>query len=431
MSSNPPFKAELLELIATLTRPIDFASKNNFAFLSTIKDFESFAVETVDNVKALKSLPKDISDKIDGLARAFEGFDALSDDLKKERISSAADILDTIRQSVSEGGGDATAPSEKPLPEPPPKKPKTAVPMTSYKDTTERLKKLSTSIQYLKGVGPKLAEIFAGKGIETVEDFLYFLPIRYEDRRDVRKISLLEVGMSGTTTGGVVVAGPVQYGRRRGYEVVISDGKGLLKLKWFNFKKQYMEGRYKQGKWVRAYGMVTAYGQQKEIIHPDVEFIDKDEAEEGEVDLKPSEAIVPVYSKLANLHQKTIRKIMLKAVEDYAEIVVSGATADGVSGRGLLTINEAFRIAHSVSAMKDGGDAEDVVPEARERPPHPQVEPPSFAAPVPHPLQWNVSREPLTDDPVPQDSPAAKGQRGEEHGGRDEEPAERPLARQP
>ena len=366
MSSSPPYKEDLLEIIGTLKRPIDFASKNNFAFLSTVKDFESFAEEMIDKAFLIGSLPKDISDHLNKLSVIFNGFDAIDDGLKKRHIGEAIVIIESIRGNLSEGGSDS-----KPSPQ---KKVLIKEPAPSFhKETTERLKKLSTPIQYLKGVGPKLAEIFfKAKGIKTVEDFLYFLPIRYEDRRDVRKISLLEVGMNGTTTGEVVVAGPVQYGRRRGYEVVITDGKGLLKLKWFNFKTQYMT-RYKQGKWLRVYGMVSAYGQQKEIIHPDVEFVesgDKDEAGDTEVDIKPSEAIVPVYSKLGNLHQKTIRKIVARAVEEYADLAVSGAifgsdamsgcAAYGVRGRGFMPVGKAFRTAHSVSATEGGGDAEDV-----------------------------------------------------------------------
>ena len=73
---------------------------------------------------------------------------------------------------------------------------------------------LSTSIQYVKGVGPKLASLFEKKGIRTIEDALYFLPRCYEDRRNLRRISELQPGRRETGLGEVLLSGvrflPVQ-----------------------------------------------------------------------------------------------------------------------------------------------------------------------------------------------------------------------------
>src|SRR4030043_2426920 len=87
--------------------------------------------------------------------------------------------------------------------------------------------RLLTPIQYVKGVGPKLAKLFERKGILTVEDALYFLPRCYEDRRNFRKISQLKAGAKETGFGEILLSGFVYYQnkRKKVFEVVIGDGR--------------------------------------------------------------------------------------------------------------------------------------------------------------------------------------------------------------
>src|SRR4030065_792388 len=94
--------------------------------------------------------------------------------------------------------------------------------------------RLSTPIQYVKGIGPKLAKLFEKKGIHTVEDALYFLPRRYEDRRDLKKISELKAGRKETGFGEILLAGVAFYQNRkkRVFEAVVGDGSGTITLKW-------------------------------------------------------------------------------------------------------------------------------------------------------------------------------------------------------
>ncbi|VAW35071.1 ATP-dependent DNA helicase RecG [hydrothermal vent metagenome] len=207
-------------------------------------------------------------------------------------------------------------------------------------------------LQYVKGIGPKLAERLAGKGLTTIEDALYFLPVRYEDRSLLKSIKELVPGTRGGCAGEVVVSGEVRYGRRRGFEVVISDGSGILKLKWFNFKLQYIKGRYKQGVRVKVFGNVTAYGAQKEIIHPDIEVLGGDDDPAG---LCGGGGILPVYSQIENFHQKTIRKIIDSIVKGYAQSVVGAVPCGVLQARGLLPLAEAFRKAHSPGSNGDVG----------------------------------------------------------------------------
>jgi ATP-dependent DNA helicase RecG len=217
--------------------------------------------------------------------------------------------------------------------------------------------RLTKSLQYVKGIGPKLGERLAKKGLTTIEDALYFLPIRYEDRSLLQTIRELEVGSSGTTVGEVMVSGEVRYGRRRVFEVVLSDGAGILKLKWFNFKTSYTKGRFKQGARLKVFGNVTAYGAQKEIVHPDVEVLSASDDATDPVAETKGDGLIPVYSQIDNFHQKTIRKIVGNIVKDYA-VADSGAAfgaapEEAIKKRGFLPLAEAFRAAHNPSSMEE------------------------------------------------------------------------------
>ena len=88
--------------------------------------------------------------------------------------------------------------------------------------------RLLTPIQYVKGVGPKLAKLFEKKGILTVEDALYFLPRCYEDRRNLKKISEVKAGRKETGFGEILLSGVAFYQnkRKRVFEAVVGDGSG-------------------------------------------------------------------------------------------------------------------------------------------------------------------------------------------------------------
>jgi ATP-dependent DNA helicase RecG len=204
--------------------------------------------------------------------------------------------------------------------------------------------RLSMSIQYVKGIGPKLAMLFEKKGIRTVEDALYFLPRCYEDRRCLKKISQLQPGQRETGYGEVLTSGTAFYrlSRKRVFEALVGDGSGVITLKWFRGHERYLRDRFKKGRTLIFSGEVRWFNQQKEIHHPEVEVVEGD----IEKDYLNFKRIVPIYSETEGLHQRTLRRLMKTVVDGFATELTSPLPEEIVSRQHLTEFQEAFRQVH-------------------------------------------------------------------------------------
>jgi len=204
--------------------------------------------------------------------------------------------------------------------------------------------RLLTPIQYVKGVGPKLAKLFEKKGILTVEDALYFLPRCYEDRRNLKPISELKTGGKETGFGEVLLSGVAFYQnkRKRVFEAVIGDGSGVITLKWFRGNERYLKDRFKKGRKLIFSGEVRWFNHQKEIHHPDVEMVDGD----IEQDYLNFKRIVPIYSETEGLHQRTLRRLMKDILDGYTDELLSPIPQEIVERQDLISFSEAFRRVH-------------------------------------------------------------------------------------
>ena len=204
--------------------------------------------------------------------------------------------------------------------------------------------RLLTPIQYVKGVGPKLAKLFERKGILTVEDALYFLPRCYEDRRKLKKISELKAGRKETGFGEILLSGVAFYQnkRKRVFEVVVGDGSGTITLKWFRGNERYLRDRFKKGRQLIFSGEVRWFNYQREIHHPDVEIVDGD----IDKDYLNFKRIVPIYSETEGLYQRTLRRLMKTILEGYADELSSSIPSEVVERQGLIDFSEAFRRVH-------------------------------------------------------------------------------------
>ena len=150
----------------------------------------------------------------------------------------------------------------------------------------------TTSIQYLKGVGPSKKKLFTRLGVESVEDALYLFPRRYEDRRAMTTIAQARVG-EWQTIAGVVT----QYDSRRAWytkkhvcEVAIEDETGRLWGVWFN--QPYISTYFSNGQQVVFYGKVDRYKDRLQMVAPEYEIIGEDSEEKN---LSTGRATVKLY----------------------------------------------------------------------------------------------------------------------------------------
>src|SRR6201986_1634434 len=102
---------------------------------------------------------------------------------------------------------------------------------------------LTTPVQYVKGIGPKMAEILATKGIATVGDLLHYLPFRYEDRLNPRGIGELRAGEMATVIAGVRNSGLFRTRRMPIFQLTV--GQGRTRLKFLLFSYLYLKDRFK------------------------------------------------------------------------------------------------------------------------------------------------------------------------------------------
>jgi ATP-dependent DNA helicase RecG len=172
----------------------------------------------------------DLSSPVEELLEIFSDYDWQKLELKKYKIEKANIILERLKTVIN------SSPTSGPV------HLHDQMTMQRISDLKEALAKLALPVQYLKGVGPKMAARLAVKKIETVEDLLYFLPRTYEDRREIRKINRLEVGKTQTITGKVTNIEARYYGKKRILEITVSDNTANLTAKWFKGSISYLLG---------------------------------------------------------------------------------------------------------------------------------------------------------------------------------------------
>ena len=145
---------------------------------------------------------------------------------------------------------------------------------------------LSTPVQYVKGVGPRIAEILAGKGIRTVGDLVHYLPFRYEDRLNPRGISELRPGEMATVIGEVRNSGLFRTRRMPIFQLTVGQGRARLRCLWFN--ATYLQGKFKPGEMVALYGKVEEDQRTRElqIMQPQVEMLGESDGGENGAEKK-------------------------------------------------------------------------------------------------------------------------------------------------
>ena len=118
---------------------------------------------------------------------------------------------------------------------------------------------LDTPVMYVRGVGPRVAEMLAAKDIQTAEDLLYHLPFRYEDRQNPRSLDELKPGEVASVIAEVRGSVLLRTRRMPLFELTVGQGRHALKCIWFN--APYLNGKFKAGQSVALYGKWSRRGR--------------------------------------------------------------------------------------------------------------------------------------------------------------------------
>lgn len=200
------------------------------------------------------------------------------------------------------------------------------------------------SITVLKGVGPKLALKLERLGLLTVQDALFHLPLRYQDRTRVMPLGGLLPGQSVVVKGNIEAA-DVAFRGRRNLICRISDGTGFLTLRFFHFSNAQKDN-LKRGRCVRCYGEVRAGRDGPEMIHPEYQFEDEDE---NDVESQ----LTPVYPTTEGVHQLSIRKLVLQAVDLFLPRIEEYLPESLLKNLGFPDLQQALACVHQPGPEQD------------------------------------------------------------------------------
>jgi len=189
----------------------------------------------------------------------------------------------------------------------------------------------------LSGVGAKVAEKLAKVGLNSVQDLLFHLPLRYEDRTRIYPIVKLHAGLWAAVQGKVMSVDTL-FGKRKMLAVKISDGNGTITLRFFNFTAA-MKNNFAEGKTVHAYGEIKRGSFGLEIVHPDYKFYAPNQKADVE------ETLTPVYPTTEGLRQATLRNLTDQALALLDKAAVQELLPSGLYNH-QITLAQALHTIH-------------------------------------------------------------------------------------
>ncbi|MEQ1963269.1 ATP-dependent DNA helicase RecG [Xenorhabdus khoisanae] len=189
----------------------------------------------------------------------------------------------------------------------------------------------------LRGVGANQVTKLAKLGLVNLQDLLLHLPLRYEDQTRLYTINELLPGIYATVTGEVLRTNVV-FGRRRIMTCQISDGTGILTLRFFNFTAA-MKNNLAEGKHVVAYGEIRRGNQGPEIIHPEY----KVQQHANRVQLQ--DTLTPIYPTTEGVRQTALRKLIDQALEILKTCAINELLPEEFS-RKMISLPDALHTLH-------------------------------------------------------------------------------------
>jgi ATP-dependent DNA helicase RecG len=196
----------------------------------------------------------------------------------------------------------------------------------------------SSPLTELSGVGPALASKLQRLNVHRVEDLLFLLPLRYEDRTQLVPVGALRAGDRSLVEGEVLLAETVYRGRRN-LLVRIGDGTGQLTLRFFHFSRQ-QQAQFQPGVRVSCFGEVRKGGAGLEMIHPEYRLL----REQGSA---TTDTLTPIYPATEGVQQGRLRNLTDQALRRMAEDPPDELLPPGTINKlGLPTLADAIRYLH-------------------------------------------------------------------------------------
>jgi ATP-dependent DNA helicase RecG len=194
-----------------------------------------------------------------------------------------------------------------------------------------------TPVTTLKGVGAKVAEKLKKLGLVTLQDVIFHLPARYEDRTRIYPMVDLHAYLHVSIQGEIMSA-DIQYGKRRMLLVKVSDGSGSVTLRFFHFSA----GQTKSlaiGNIIRAFGEVRTGKANFEMMHPEYKIVDDPENTSLE------ESLTPVYPTTEGVRQLTLRSLTEQALKQLDKGALLELLPNGLYEQ-QVSLTDALHIVH-------------------------------------------------------------------------------------
>jgi ATP-dependent DNA helicase RecG len=205
---------------------------------------------------------------------------------------------------------------------------------------------LANPLTSLKGIGPALAKKLEKLGLHRVEDLLFLLPLRYEDRTQLVRIGALVAGMRCLISGEVLLA-ETAYRGRRNLLVRVSDGSGQLTLRFFHFSRQ-QQAQVQSGVHVTCFGEVRRGSAGFEMIHPEYRIL------RDEQGAAISDSLTPVYPATEGVQQGRLRNLTDQALRAMDEDPPVELLPESITQKlGMPSLAEAIRYLHRPPADAD------------------------------------------------------------------------------
>jgi ATP-dependent DNA helicase RecG len=197
-------------------------------------------------------------------------------------------------------------------------------------------------IATLKGVGIQTLDKLEKLGLTSVQDLLFHLPFRYEDRTKITPIGGLKGGDHALVEGRIELVEVLPKGRRS-LILRISDGTGFINLRFFHYTADQQK-QFERGRLLRCYGEIRDGFYGPEITHPDYKLIG--EAEAGQ----PEATLTAVYPLTEGIHQKPLRKLIAQALAYAHPQWLPDLLPDNLPAAGRLKLGEALKLLHQPPA---------------------------------------------------------------------------------